>query len=152
MSLVFYLNQFEYGYLIKFKYLQLSSIRNFVINFLVVYKRCPYPEKRYNEQNATIHCISIYTLFHTVQTFNSCTSRPDVCQCLVVQRPIDNMSNNRPSTSMTHVACETKLRSFVRSSMHICPGNVVAIGRAVVYYARAAHIFSAGIKCRHCSF
>ena len=27
----------------------------------------------------------------------------------------------------------------------------MAIGRAVVYYARAAHAFSAGIKCRHCS-
>ena len=52
---------------------------------------------------------------------------------------------------MTHVACESKLRSFVRSSMHLCPGNVVAIGRAFVYNARAAHIFSAGIKCRHCS-
>ena len=34
--------------------------------------------------------------------------------------------------------------------MHLCPGNLVAIGRAVVYYARAAHTFSAGIKCRHC--
>ena len=28
----------------------------------------------------------------------------------------------------------------------------MAIGRAVVYYARAAHIFSAGIKCRHCTW
>ena len=26
----------------------------------------------------------------------------------------------------------------------------MAIGRAVVYYARAAHAFSAGIKCQHC--
>ena len=34
--------------------------------------------------------------------------------------------------------------------MHLCPGNVVAPGRAVVYYARAAHINSTGIKCRHC--
>ena len=25
---------------------------------------------------------------HTVQTFSSCTSRPDVCQCLVVQNPL----------------------------------------------------------------
>ena len=24
-------------------------------------------------------------------------------------------------------------------------------GRVVVYVARAAHVFSAGIKCRHCS-
>ena len=34
--------------------------------------------------------------------------------------------------------------------MHSCPGNHVSIGRAVVYYARAAHTLSAGIKCWHC--
>ena len=51
---------------------------------------------------------------------------------------------------MTHVACEFKLRSVVRSSMHPCPNNRVAIERAVVYFARAAYTFSAGIKCRHC--
>ena len=28
----------------------------------------------------------------TVQTFNSCTSRQDVCQCLVVQTTMDGMS------------------------------------------------------------
>ena len=60
------------------------------------------------------------------------------------------MSTNKPSTLMTHVAWETKLYSVARSSMHSCLGNCVAIGRAVVYYARAAHAFSAGIKCRHC--
>ena len=52
---------------------------------------------------------------------------------------------------MTHEACESKLRSVVRSSMHPYPGNWVAIALAVVYYAWAAHAFSAGIKCRHCS-
>ena len=36
--------------------------------------------------------------------------------------------------------------------MHPCTGDRVAIGRAVVYYARAAHAFSAGIKCRHCRY
>ena len=51
---------------------------------------------------------------------------------------------------MTHVACASKLRSVVRSSMHSCPRNLVPIGRAVVYYVRAAHAYSAGIKCRHC--
>ena len=86
----------------------------------------------------------------TVQTFNSCTSRPDVCHCLVVQIPIDNMSKNNQSTSMTHVACESKLRSVVRSFIHPWPWNRVTIGRAVVYYARTAYAFSAGIKCRHC--
>ena len=45
---------------------------------------------------------------------------------------------------MTHVACKSKLRSVVRSPMHPCPGNWVAIGREVVYYARAANAFSAG--------
>ena len=41
-----------------------------------------------------------------------------------------------PHTLMTHVACETTLLSVVRSSIYSCPGNLVAIGRAVVYYAR----------------
>ena len=62
-----------------------------------------------------------------------------------------NMSKNKQNTLMTHEACESKLRSVVRSSMHPYPGNWVAIGYAVVYYAWAARIFSAGIKCRHCS-
>ena len=33
--------------------------------------------------------------------------------------------------------------------MHSSSGNCVAIGCAVVCYAKTAHIFSAGIKCRH---
>ena len=80
---------------------------------------------------------------NTVQEFNSCTSQLDVCQCLVVQTPMDNMSNNKPSISITNVACESKLRSVVMSSMLPYPGNWGAIGRA-------AHVFSAGIRCRHC--
>ena len=86
----------------------------------------------------------------TVQTFNSCSSRPDVRQCLVVQIIVNNMSKNKPSTLMTHVACESKLLSVVRSFMHQGPRIWVAIGHAVVYHARAAHAFSAGNKCRHC--
>ena len=35
--------------------------------------------------------------------------------------------------------------------MHLRPGYLVAIGRAVGYYARAAHTFREGIKCRHCT-
>ena len=38
----------------------------------------------------------------------------------------------------------------MRSSMHPYPGNRVAIGRAVVYYAWFACKCSAGIKCQHC--
>ena len=86
---------------------------------------------------------------HTVQTFDSHNSRPDVCQCLVVQTPMDNVSRKNKCTSMTHVPCESELGSVVRSSMHPYPGNLVAIGRADVYYARAS---SAGIKCRHCTY
>ena len=43
---------------------------------------------------------------------------------------------NKPSTSMTyvHVVCDSKLRSVVRLSMHPCPGNWMAIDRAVMYY------------------
>ena len=60
---------------------------------------------------------------------------------------MDNMTKRQTSTSMAHVACESKLRLLVRSSMHPCPGNWVAIGCAVVYYARSTHTFSAVIKC-----
>ena len=91
------------------------------------------------------------SVFHTVQTFNSCTSRPDVYQCLVVRTLVDNNSKNEGSTSMTHIAFETKLCSVVKSHMHPCPGNCVATGHAVVNYAQAARSFSAGIKCRHCT-
>ena len=83
-----------------------------------------------------------------VQISNSCTSRPDVCQCLVVQTPIDNMSKNRPRTSNG----PSSLRSYVRSSMHLCPENWVAIGHEVENYARDAQAFSVGIKCRHCIY
>ena len=34
--------------------------------------------------------------------------------------------------------------------MHSFPRNLMAIGRSVVYYARAAHAFSVGNKCWHC--
>ena len=86
----------------------------------------------------------------TIQVFNSCTSQPDVCQCPVVQTHMENKSKNKPSISMTHVACESKLCSVVRSSLHPCAENWVAIGCAVVYNDRAAQAISTGIKCRHC--
>ena len=49
---------------------------------------------------------------HWVQTFNSCTSRPEICQCLVVH-PCAIREKTKPSTSITHVACESKLHSGV---------------------------------------
>ena len=51
---------------------------------------------------------------------------------------------------MTHVACESKLCSIVRSPMHPCLNNWLAIGCAVVDYTRAANAFSLGITCWHC--
>ena len=41
---------------------------------------------------------------------------------------MDNMSTNKPNTLMTHEACESRLRSVVRSFMHPYPGYWVAIG------------------------
>ena len=65
---------------------------------------------------------------------------------------IDNMSKDKPSTSMTYVAFKN-LRSVVRC-MHPClqAKNYVAIARAVVYCARSAHAIIAGIKCRYCTY
>ena len=57
---------------------------------------------------------------------------------------------NNPNTSMTHVACESKLRSLKMSPIHPSHRNWVAIGHTVMYKARATHTFCAGIKCRHC--
>ena len=85
----------------------------------------------------------------TVQTLNCCTSQPDASQCLDLQTLLHGMSKNKPSTSMTHAACKSKLLSNVRSSIYPFPGNWVATEHAVVYYARADHTFSAGIECLH---
>ena len=63
---------------------------------------------------------------------------------------MDDMSKIKSSTSLTHVACGSKLRSVVMSSMHPCLANWVAVGHVVVYYAYDAHAFRTGIKCRYC--
>ena len=46
---------------------------------------------------------------------------------------MDDISKNKPNTSMTHAVFESKERSVVRSSML---RELVAIGHAVVYYAQ----------------
>ena len=94
--------------------------------------------------------VNLNPYIYTVMTFNFCTSQADVCHCLVVQTPMDDISKNKQSIAITHSACKSKLRIVGRSFMHPCPGNQVAIGSAFVHYAQAAHAFSAGIKCRHC--
>ena len=68
---------------------------------------------------------------------------------------MDNMSKrNKLSTVMPHVACESKLRTVVRSSVHPCPGDLVATGRAVVYDAPVAQAFSAGnvVTVKMCAY
>ena len=70
----------------------------------------------------------------TVQAFNSYSSRLDVCQCLVVQTPTDNMSKNMPSSFISHVACEYELWSVVRSSIYL--RNWVAIKHALCIIPR----------------
>ena len=88
-----------------------------------------------------------------VQTFNSCTSRPDVYQCLIVQKPAGNMSTDMsikmPSTAMTQVACESKVCSVVRSSLHPAPGcgSQTDVQSCIM---PGLQEFSDGIKCRHC--
>ena len=90
-------------------------------------------------------------LVATVETFNSSTSRPDVCQCLVVQHPRITYKHDNLNISMTHVDCKSEVRLVIRSFLHPYPKKWVAIGHAVVYHARSAHRFSARIKCRHCT-
>ena len=55
-------------------------------------------------------------LLSTIQAFDSCTSRPDVCaNAWSYIHPWIKCQNNKPSTPMTHVAGESKLHSIVRS-------------------------------------
>ena len=52
----------------------------------------------------------------TIQTFNSAPVDRTSASVWLFKYPL--MSKNKPSTSMTHVACESKLRSVVRSFIH----------------------------------
>ena len=87
----------------------------------------------------------------TVQAYDAYTSRLDFFQYLVVKTLIGNMSKNKPSTRKTHVACKSKLRSVLRSSIHPTPRKLRGKWVCVACYARAAHAFSAGINYRHCT-
>ena len=84
---------------------------------------------------------------------NSCSNQADVCKCLVVQTPMDNMSKSKlhVRTSLTHVACDSKLLSVVRSSMPRKVGGNQGYS-CVLCCAQAAHAFNAGIKCWHGTF
>ena len=64
-------------------------------------------------------CWNAFTgLYGIVHTFNSCTGRLDICQCLVVQTIMGNMSKIKPNKALAHVACESNIHSVVRSSIH----------------------------------
>ena len=91
----------------------------------------------------------IQTYIHTVQTFNSCTIRPDICQCIVVlEHPWITCKDATKHINDPRIACKSEQRSIVRSYMHSSPKKWVAIGRAVLYYVWTADAFSAGIQCR----
>ena len=77
---------------------------------------CLSPNSNMTEQKVLSRGLGLQ--ISTVQAFNSYSSRLDICQCLVVQTPMDNMSKNMSSSFLSHVACEYKLWSIVRSSMH----------------------------------
>ena len=91
-------------------------------------------------ENSNVHA--------TVQKFTYCTCRPDVSQCPAVQRAMDYTSRKRPSTAMTHIACELKIRAVTMSSMPRKQGGNRECGRVL---CRDAQGFSAGIKWRHCT-
>ena len=64
---------------------------------------------------------------------------------------MDNMSKSKPRTSLTNVACDSKLLSVVRSSMPRIVGGNQGYS-CVLCCAQAAHALNAGIKCWHGTF
>ena len=78
---------------------------------------------------------------YTVQIFNSYTSRPDMCQCLVAhKRSCITCHEINQAHKLTRVVCESKLHSVVRSSMQPCQGNWVTIGRACIMPRLPTHL------------
>ena len=91
------------------------------------------------EQQFSSHSSTAYQYIDqigTVQIFNSFTSRLDVCQCLVVQAPIDNMSKTSQhindqhslrvkftfSCEVTHAFMPKKLGGNLGSGLVLCLG------------------------------
>ena len=93
----------------------------------------------------------------TVQTFTSFTSRPDVYQCLVVQTVKNRMymSKDKSCTSLTYVACKSRLRFLVRSCTCGCilaqEGGWQSDVRPCIMPGLPMHLVQK-IKCRHCKF
>ena len=72
-------------------------------------------------------CVNMCVHMYTVQKLNSCTSRPDACQCLLVQTPMDNMSKGSSRIKATF-SCEVR-----DPWSHPCEESWEAIRCAVVY-------------------
>ena len=79
----------------------------------------------------------------TVQSFYSCTCRPDVCQCLAVQTAMDNMSK---ICKAHHWPMLLANHRYVQLFKHPFQGNYVAIRWVVVFNS-----FCARSICRHCT-
>ena len=58
---------------------------------------------------------------YTLQTFNSCISRPSVCQCLVVHTPMDNISKGYAKLNNDPRKCSLRIKSVVRPSINQYP-------------------------------
>ena len=80
---------------------------------------------------------------HTVQVFNSCASRPDVCPGLVEQTTMANINGPSSLLNQSTFSCDR-----IHASM---PEHWLAIARAVVNHTQAARVFRAAIKCRYCT-
>ena len=113
--------------IIKYENHYSQSIKRSKLSHGTLYNICRYihngtylvkkKEPQQGLDNSTI--TRPYTSPPTAQTFNSCSSQPDdVCQCLVAQTSMDNMSKNKPSAPMTHIACESKQLLIVWSETH----------------------------------
>ena len=84
----------------------------------------------------------VYYVRATVQIFNYCTSRPDVCQCLVVQTPLVNMSIK---TSRAHHWHKQIKATFICEVIHASRPRKM-VGNWV--YGRVLCLGCPRIKCR----
>ena len=91
------------GYASESRYISYTNLASVYWTLFVI--RCvyrPLPSDGIKEQRSQTN----RSMGHTVQTSNSCTSRPDVEQCLAVHAPMDNVLKDRPIILITHKACE----------------------------------------------
>ena len=105
--------------------------------------------------NINHHCAKITTESKFDQKYSYLQYRH------LISAPIDRMSASARLYKHPWITTWQKIRqthqwhtllanqSYIQLWVHPCPGNWVAIRRAVVYYAQAVHAFSAGSVCQH---